>query len=220
MKLNTRWRIFLVVILLVIVLLVIFFTQFTGEKFGEVSVDTLSERSQEFIASEQQDGSSEWRNRWVATSATPSVEKTTSATTDCYTVTAPFPIRSIEKNEAKACVTTFRISSPYSRVTVSVSPLQSKLTEHSAVLMRETNKKTYTPIAYISKLFPTFKIYSDPQGISFFAETNGELLTVVFSETTNQETIVQQSLPDILETIQIIPKAERQLAATAANSLQ
>ncbi len=220
MRLNNRWRILLILILILTVLLVIFFTQFVGEKFGTVSVDTLSERSQEFIASEQQKGGSEWRNRWVAISATPAVEKTASATTDCFRVIAPFPIRSIEKNDTKSCVTTFRISSPYSRVTISLSTLSTKLTEHSAVLMRESNTKSYTPIAYISQLFPIYKIYSDPQGVSFFADTNGELLSVVFSETSSQETIVQQSLPSILEAIQIIPKTERQLAATAANSLQ
>ncbi len=170
---------------------------------GKISKDTLSDRAQEFIQSEQQNSNSIWKNKTVTTSETPPASKITTVETACFSITLPVPIRSVEKNNVEDCLVTLRIISPPSRLTISLTPLSVPLKEHSAIVMRDANHETYTPIEFTSDLYAQSKVYSDPQGLGFFAEINHQLLSVVFSETADQEKIIRQTLLEVLTAIQI-----------------
>lgn len=170
---------------------------------GKVSKDTLSNRAQEFILSEQQNSNSIWKNKTVTTAETPPISKITKAETNCFSLALSIPVRSVEKINTAECLVTLRISSPPSRLTISLTPLDVPLEDHSAIVMRDATQETYSPLEFSTELYSQYKVYSDPQGVGFFAEVDNQLLSVVFSETADQAKIIQQTLSEVLIAMQI-----------------
>lgn len=213
-----RWHLsFLGVVLLLSVVVLLAFV--SRSRSGPITVDALSQRAQEFIANQQQSGNPLWRNKSTAVE-TPSVTTGSNIETDCFSFFPPFPIRSVEKVDIPGCLITVRVSSPPSRLTISNTQLSSSIAEHSAISMREVSTDTYQPINFTSEWYPPYKVFRDSQGVSYFSETDGRLLSVVFSETYNQEKIIAETLEQALSAISVKPQAEYQLEATNSNRLQ
>ncbi len=171
---------------------------------SRITVGTLSDRAQEFVQAQQKSSSSSW-STVVLESATPSAQSQSLALqeTPCFSVNLPFSIRSVVTRTPEDCAVQVRVISPAAKLTISVLPLSGPLSDDSAVKMRTTFTDKYTRVPFETTLFPQSMTFSESDGISFFTVKDDKLVAIIFSETNDQERILIDSLPKLLEVLMV-----------------
>lgn len=175
-----------------------------GHNNSQITVGMLSERAQEFVETQRLDPASSWKSQQLQpVEAVAAAKPNQFQKTPCFSITIPLPIRTVYTIEQAECSIQVRLLSPAAKLTILVESFAKPMSEHSAVQLRETVVETYTLEPFVSEHFAVSKTFSDPDGVSFFAQLDGKLVVVVFSETNDQEKILSESLPKVLEALMI-----------------
>jgi len=182
----------------------VYWLSLTTEKNGIVTTGELSDRAQEFVATQRSDVGTDWQAKQLEPIEALAVQPpSTLQETPCFSINLPLKIRTVYRREPEECALQIRLMSPAAKLTISTKPLTTPLLEDAGVSMREIVTEIYTVEDFTTSFFSPSRTYSDPQGISFFAEKDGQLLAVIFSETNDQEKILAQSLPKVLEVLMV-----------------
>lgn len=169
-----------------------------------IAVGSLSNRAQEFLNSQRTSPESVWQNQQLEpVEALTDTRPSSLQQTPCFSIDVRLPIRTVYPRAEEACDMQIRLTSPAAKLTISSTPISGPLDENSAVHMRMVTTDVYKQEDFVSAHFPESLTFSDPQGISFFALREGKMLAVIFSETNDQEKILSESLPSILETLTV-----------------
>ena len=183
---------------------------FGKEQFGRISIDTLSQRAKDFIDEQRKQSGSKWSI--VNVEASPdqsSKEISEKVVTPCFTIDLPTQIRYQKTPEDSPCTLKARLISPGARLTISVVPLKTSLKENASIHMRQTLPDQYIPQKVQIDRWQNTLIFLEEDGVSFFAQKDDELITVVFSETQSQDIILEKLLTEVVEKIVIVPKGQR-----------
>lgn len=177
---------------------------FSRSTEGSISVGALSERGRQFVDAQRSDPASSWQAKQLEPTESLAVQPPSQLQeTPCFSLNIPFPIRSVQTREPHDCVLQIRLTSPAAKLTVSMQLYDGTLENNPDVHMREVVTETYTPEEFQSDFFKESKTFSEPEGVHFFAMNKNYLLAVIFSETNDQEKILSESLPKVLEALMI-----------------
>jgi hypothetical protein len=204
---SKRWPIIILLLCALGLLAVALFSLLNGSRTGTITVDALSERSRLFVDGQRaQDTTSPWQATQLEnTDQEPASNSLVEQKTPCFTIEVPFPTKTVYPRQPDDCIVQARLLSPGAKLTIAIEPIDRPISDHSAIVMREKVTDQYQKVSFQNEAFPESRVYSGIESVSFFGVREGKLVEVVFSETNDQQQIVELYLPQLLETLKVLP---------------
>lgn len=180
---NKKTKIFIILLVFILLCLVLYFSLKNSRK-NQISTE-LSQRSKEFIATQENNGNFQFSNIEKETQ----ILQESTIRTDCFSLeTDEIILENIKTeplNSSHNCY--FRGSSQIPRVTVVITTennFEKKLSEISAVQFREIEKETYTKIENLqTEKYEQALLYFSNTDTTFFAISQDQLVTISLSDT-------------------------------------
>lgn len=172
-----------------------------------ISTDKLSARAREFIADQNRDGSGPWVNVDLDDEQTrsPVLESSTRVSPGCFSFELPFKsTHTTFEITDDSCIWRAKTLDPHGQMVVTRSE-DKNLNENTGIVLRRRESGVYKESRLPSKVFQTVLLFRSPKTVNVFAQKENHLITITFSNLSNEAGITDTLIQTLVESVVLSP---------------